>query len=167
MTTYDPAKFALERLETVSARLGELVLGESRLGSTVTAWVPIPAASVSLSTAYTPNADGVLIFDSETATVSLSWWDSPERGPLYPADRVRVTYDNRVLFLGTVDSTNVAYSTDPAGRKVGRRRRVDFTANLVGSYAAAMARQVCVQFLPGETAINRIRRWVTVDGWPS
>jgi hypothetical protein len=161
---YDPALFLLERAEVVSARLGELILGESRLGAAASAWVPVPMATFTLSEGYTVDDNGTLISDSQTATVALSFWDDPG-AVLYPADRVRASYDGKVLFLGTVDTTSLAYETTPEAQQHGATRRVTFTATLVGTYAAALGKTVCWTALPAEPPITRIRRWITVNGW--
>jgi hypothetical protein len=155
---YDPTLFALERAEVVSARLGELILGESHLGSDTSAWVDIPAATFSLTEGYTVDEFGTLIYDSETASVSLSFWDEPG-DLLQPGDRVRASYDSHAIFLGTVDTTDLAFDT------VNGRLRFTFTAGLVGSYAALMSAVVCWTTLPAETPITRIRRWLRVVGW--
>ena len=162
---YDPAAFSLERAEVVSARLGELILGVSRLGVEASAWVPIEQATFGISAGYSPDENGTLLLDSETASVSMSYWDGPAGSPLYPSDRVRAMYAGMLLFLGTVDSTRTGYSTDPEAARHGAVRRVDFSATLVGTYAATLAKQVCYRTLPAESAIARIQRWITVTNW--
>jgi hypothetical protein len=161
---YDPALFLLERAQQVSARLGELILGESRLGVAAHAWVPVPAATFTMTEGYTPDDNGTLIYDSQTATIGLTFWDEPG-DVLYPADRVRAWYSGRLLFLGTVDTTSLTYDTDPDAAHNGASRRVTFAATLVGTYAAALAKTVCWTALPAEPPITRIRRWVRVNGW--
>lgn len=145
---YDPSLFVLER-------------------ETTDGWVEVPAATFSYAQDYAPDTNGTLIYQSETATVSLSFWDEPDPKPLYPADHVRATYDDEVLFLGTVDTTRCAFTTDPAADNHGAMHRCDFTASLMGLYAIALAQTVCWVDTPGETALEWIRRWVTVDGWPT
>jgi hypothetical protein len=162
---YDPALFVLERAEQVSARLGELILGESALGTTVSAWVPIESATFTLSNGYTADDNGTLIVEAETASVSLSFWGDPGDVPLYPSDQVRATYGGAVLFLGTVDTTDVTYAVDGAARRRGATHRVTFSASVAGTYAVALGRTVCWEDLPEEPAIDRVRRWVTVNGW--
>lgn len=162
---YDPDLFLLERAETVSSRLGEFILGESHLGSAAAAaWVPIENASFGWSMGYSADDKGTLIFDSESATVSMSYWGGIA-DPLYPADRIRASYDGDVFFLGTIDTTSITYSVDPEAANSGAVRRADLSATAVGTYASAMERIVCWINLPLEPAITRIRRWVTVTGW--
>lgn len=162
---YDPELFVLERASTTSSRLGEFVLGESKLGSaTIGAWVLIDMASFSYTASYTPDDNGTLLVEADTATVALTQWDNVP-APLYPSDRVRVGYDGKLLFRGTVDTTSTAYVADPQAARYGATRRVEFSATLVGSYASALGKTVCWKGLPAETAIKRIRRWVKVNGW--
>jgi hypothetical protein len=161
---YDPALFLLERAEVVSARLGEFILGVSKLGASASTWVPVDTASFAYSSGYTVDDNGTLIIDTETATVSLSYWDNVA-DPLYPSDRVRATYDSKVIFLGTVDSTKVDYQVDKDAAKFGATRKVTLSGTVVGTYAAALGKEVCWKSLPAESAITRIRRWVTVVGW--
>jgi hypothetical protein len=159
---YDPSQFVLERSTAVSARLGELILGESKLGSTATTWTPVPAATLSISSSYSVNDAGVLILDSDTARVTLSFWDAPG-DVLYPYDRVRATYAGKTVFLGKVDSTDLSIETDPDAQLFGASRRVDFAASIVGVYGSALAKTVYWRALPAETAITRLRRWITLD----
>jgi hypothetical protein len=161
---YDPALFALHRAVTVSARLGEFTIGRSLLGATVTTWATYESATVSISAGYSPDENGTLIVDPETATISLSYWDQP--GPLlYPGDRIECVYDGEQIFTGTISSAQLTYSTDPGSLKHGAWRRVDFTATAAGVYAVVMGRTVSWKSLPAESAITRIRRWVTVNGF--
>jgi len=162
---YDPALFVLERASAVSAALGSLVLGASTLGTTGDTWVTVPMASFSFTEEYRPDENNTLIYEQQSAQVSLSYWHQPAVTPLYPADRVRATYDGKQLFLGTVDTTRFSYATDPAALAHGATHRCDFVAQLVGTYAAALAKTVCWTALPGELAIDRVRRFVAVDGW--
>lgn len=165
---YNPELFTVERAGTVSAALGEFIIGVSRLGSTAaTAWLPVPLATFTYTSGYTPDENKTLIIDSETAQVSLSYWDDLPEPPLYSLDQVRVRYAGETLFQGTVDSTRVAYSADPAAAEHGATRRIDFSASLVGDYAIALGKTVSWTNLPAEPAIDRVRRWVTVDGWDS
>lgn len=162
---YNPALFLLERAETVSSTLGEFILGESKLGNADTgAWVPVQHATFGYSVDYSADDNNTLIFESETASVSMSYWDTVA-DPLYPADRIRATYAGEVIFLGTVANTNIVYSVDPDAADHGATRRVDLTASAVGTYAAALERIVCWKNLPKEPAITRIRRWVDVANW--
>lgn len=159
---YDPGQFVVERAQDISARLGEFTLGISKLGSTDTgAWVPVENASLSYDASYTPDDNGTLIFDSESVTVSMSYWDDAA-DPLYPADRIRARYGAQVLFLGTVSGTTITYSVDPDAADHQAARRVDLSAAAVGTYASALGQQVCWSNLPAELAIDRIGRWVTV-----
>lgn len=161
---YDPAAFRVERAGSVSGRLGAFVLGASALGAASSAWLTVPAATFSYSSSYSPDENGTLILDSETASIALAFWDTAG-SVLVAGERVRATYNGKLLFVGRVDSTSVAYSTDAGSLRYGAYRRIDFTATLVGQYAAAMERTVSWESLPKEYAIQRIRRWVTVDNW--
>jgi hypothetical protein len=162
--TYDPTLFLLERAEVVSAMLGELILGVSRLGAETSAWIPVPTATFTMSAGYSVNDDATLIIEADSASVALSYWDTAG-DVLTPGDRVQASYDDLILFRGTVDATSLTYVADPAAPEHGATRRVDFTATVVGTYAAALGKTVCWTALPAEPPIDRIRRWVTVEGW--
>lgn len=163
---YQPELFVLERAQVASAALGEFIIGVSKLGEpSASAWVAVEAASFSMAAGYSVDDNGTLIVEAETATVSLSYWDEMDSTPLYPSDRVRARYGDKVVFLGTVDSTDVTFAVDPAARAHGATRRVTFSATVAGTYAAALGKKVCWEGLPDEPAIDRIRRWVTVEGW--
>lgn len=116
---------------------------------------------------YNPDDNGTLIYQSETASVSMSYWQQPATPvPLYPLDKVRARYGSKVVFLGTVDTTRWTASTDPDADKHGAAKRIDFSANLVGTYAALLSRTVCyLPQSPAPTAINFIRNWITVNNW--
>lgn len=155
---YDPTLFVLERLEHVSARTGEFRLGLSRLGSTSTSWAPVDSASFSRTEGYTIDANGTLVYDSETASVALSFWGNPDPGQLlYPSDRVRASYDGTQVFRGQVDTTSITVEADPL--------RTDFTATCVGAYWPFLNGSVCWHALPVESPITRIRRWLIVDNY--
>lgn len=161
---YDPSRLVLRRLLTQSAGLDGFIVGVSTLGATETTWEVIEAATVSITAGYTPDDNGTLIVDAETATISLSYWDTP--GPLlYPGDRIEVRYVGENVFAGTVDTAVLTYSTDPEAVRHGAYRRVDFTATAAGVYAVIMGRTVTWKALPAEKAITRIRRWITVNGF--
>ena len=164
---YEPELFHVERLVAASAAAGEFILGQSLLGHVgETTWTAVPSATFTYSEDYQPNDAGVLIYGSQQASVSLSYWGNPPSAPLYSGDHVRVRYDNKVLFRGTVDSARFTYSVEPEAADYGRTHRTDFTATLVGTYATALSKRVCWTTLPpGELAITRIRRYVTVDNW--
>lgn len=143
---YDPTLFVVERWATDE-------------------WVTVPLATFSYDHGYLPDENGTLIFDSESATVSLSFWDEPG-DVLYSLDQVRVTYDDKVLYRGTVDSTTLRYTADPAAKDYGATRRVDFTASVVGSYAAALGKVVDWGREPDESAKEFLERYgVTVVGY--
>lgn len=163
---YDPALFAVQRNATVSARADEFLVGVSKLDTAGTdTWIDVPMASFSYRQSYTPNETRTLIVDAESASVSLSYWHQPTIAPLFAADRVRAVYNGETIFLGTVDSTRYTFTVDPAAAAHGATYRVDFSASLVGTYAAMLAKTVCWAGLPAEPAIDRIRRWITVTGW--
>lgn len=159
---YDPALFSVQRATVVSSRLGEFVLGQSGFGVSASSWVTVPLATFDYAFDYDPDVNGTLIIGSEAASVSLSFKGEPSVIPLYPADRIRARYDGQTLFTGTVDSTSVVRSSST---EAGHTRRVDFSASIVGTYATALTRTVCFGDLPQESAITRIRRWVTVSNW--
>lgn len=161
---YDPKLFELRRITSVPSTLDEFLIGESVLASTTSAYILIPAATVSFSSGYTPDENGTLIIDAETVTVSLSFWDEPGT-LLYPGNRIEIRYAGKVLCTAVVDSTSLTYAADPDAARHGATRRVDFTATAAGTYAVLMGRTVKWTKLPKESAIKRIRRWVTVTGW--
>ena len=163
---YDPSLFLVERAQQVGAALGKFVLGESKLGSTSSAWVPIPMASFTYNADYTPDENGTLIYGTESGVVSYSWWESettPEK--LYPSDRLRVSYNGVIFFQAIVESTDIKYSADQDAYYHQKDRRVDFTANCAGYYAIMMSKEISWTKLPQESALNRVRRWVKVTGW--
>lgn len=127
-------------------------------------WTVIDAATISITSGYTPDDNGTLIIDAETATISLSFWDTP--GPLlYPGDRIEARYAGENIFAGWIDTAQLAYSVDPEAVRHGAYRRVDFTATAAGMYATILGRTVTWVNLPKEKAIVRIRRWLTVDNF--
>lgn len=155
---YDYRKFVLQRLS----------------GST---WHPVPASTLTWSSDYTlaDHTDGVppstvasLLIGSETATISLSRWDTVG-DVLYVGDKVRAKYDGKVFFLGTVESVSIVAATDPEATKRGREKRLDITAECVGFYADVLSRIVCWNALPEEPWYpNRITRalyGLTIMGW--
>lgn len=162
---YDPSLFVLERSGTASAILDEFMLDVSKLGAATSTWIPLAVASFTCTEEYAPNDKGVLIYQTETAQVTISYWHMPAYPPLYPVDLVRATYDGKQVFLGTVESTSISYSTDPDAPKHKATQRVDFNAQLVGAYASALQRTICYVPVEGEAAIDTIRRWITVVGW--
>lgn len=157
---YDFRKVHIERLEMASARLGEFIVGESRLGFPSAQWVVIATASFEYSMNYDPNDKGVLIYGSETGTLSLSAVGSSSFSPpVQPADKVRVRYGARTVFTGIVDTTRTRRTSLS---DLPKRFRVDFSATLVGVYAVALTKTVCYGDLPAESALDRIKRWVKV-----
>jgi hypothetical protein len=154
MSTYHPAAFALQRLASGT-------------------WVSIPAASITYSSDYTlaDHRDGVppshiqsLVIGSETATITLSRWDT-DGAVLYPGDRVRAAYAGHVWFQGTVESVSVTYATDEEAPDHGATRRVDISAAVGGYYADMLSRTVRWPGLIQQQWIDRIRRWVVVEDW--
>ena len=164
ISEYDPTLFVVELAESVASRVGSMVLGHTRLGVDTSTWVPIPLATFTYSFDYPPNDYGTLIVGAETASVSLSFRGEPEAIPLYPSDRVRVRYGDQTVFVGTVEGTTIA-RTAVDRAKHGHDHVMAFSASLVGTYAVMLTKQICYGDLPAETAISRIRRWVTVNGW--
>lgn len=164
ISEYDPGLFVVELAEEVSSRVGDMVLGHTRLGADTSTWVPVPLSTFTYGFDYSPNDDNTLIIGSESASISLSFKGEPERMPLFPSDRVRVRYGGQVLFTGTVDGTTVT-RTPVSERQYGYDHVTAFSATAVGTYALALTKQICHGALPAEPAIARIRRWVTVNGW--
>lgn len=162
---YNPDQFHIERATTLSASLGTMRLGETTLGASSSGWAAVEFSSFSMNSGYSVNDDRVLIVEAESATLSISRWGPPWEPPVFPADLVRARYGNTVLFVGRVDQASHTTSVDPDAQAFGHNRRTDFTVTLVGQYAAALGRKVCWTYLPEEPSIDRIRRWVTVNGW--
>ncbi len=162
ISTYDPDLFRVERVSSMTSKLGEFRLGFSRLGGPATSgWVEVPSATYNYTAEYNPDENGTLIIGSETASISFSLKEPPSIPPLYPLDKVRVTYAGEVVALWTVDTTSVTKRpTDTI------RDRYDFVATLVGTYAAAMGKEICFGDLPKESPLKRISRWVKVIGYP-
>lgn len=163
ISEYDPTLFVVELAQSVESRVGSMVLGHTRLGAETSTWVPIPLATFTYGFDYPPNDFGTLIIGSETASVSLSFKGEPEEIPLYPSDRVRVRYDDQTLFVGTVDGTTITRVA--VDKQHGYDHVTEFSASLVGTYAVMLTKEICHGDLPAEPAIDRIRRWVNVNGW--
>lgn len=161
---YDPKKFVLRRQTAAASTLDEFLIGESVLGSLGSGWTTIPAATVSFTSGYTPDANGTLIVDSETVSIAVSYWGDPDT-TLYPGNRIEVRYAGKLLCRAVIDTAAVKYSTDPEAAKHGKSHRVDLTATGAGTYAVMMNRQIAWTKLPKEKWIDRIRRWCTVNGW--
>lgn len=164
ISEYDPTLFVVELAESVECRLGKLVLGHARLGVEASSWVPIPLATFTYGFDYPPDDNGTLIIGSESASVSLSYKGEPPSIPLYPSDRVRVRYGDQLLFVGTVDGTTITRTA--VDRQHGYDHVTTVSASMLGTYAIMLTKKICYGDLPSEPAINRIRRWVTVNGWP-
>lgn len=164
---YNPKHFQLRLLAAAPSSLDEFLIGESILGSEASAsgYTVVPSATVTFSSGYTPDENDTLIVDSETVTVGLSFWDELGSPVLYPGNRIEVVYDGESICTAIVDSTSVTYAADPAAARHGATRRVDFSATAAGKYVVMMGRKVSWDKLPKESAIKRIRRWVTVSGW--
>lgn len=167
--TYNPDLFLFERASSLSSKVGEFLIGLSKIGAaTDSVWVPVGFSSFALTSSYDVQ-DGVLIVAAETASVAMSYrvpadtWD--DEYPLYSGDRVRASYDGEEIFLGTVDKTRVTYTAAAKAKNAGRPREISFQADMLGTYAAMMGQMICHGALPPETAIQRIRRWCTVTGW--
>lgn len=131
-----------------------------------TTWTEVPIASFSYSESYNPDDNNTLIYGSETGNITISYYAKPAIDPLYATDKIRARYGTLWSFYGTVDSTNWhKFTTGDSLRHGGNPYQLDFTATCVGTYAALLGRTVCWTTLPTETAIVRIRRFVTVNGW--
>jgi hypothetical protein len=145
---YNPALFVLEK----------------QAGHT-TSWVPLTAATFAWSLEYDPDENGTLIYQRETATVSMQFWGSPVV-PLHCADRVRAKYHSSTIFEGIVESTSTEYEVDDEAKAHGETLRATFSASCIGKYAAALERQVCwLPVTPPPNAIDFIREYVTVENW--
>lgn len=137
------------------------------------AWITVPAATLTYTSDYNPHDHrdddpparvSTLIIGSETATVSLSTWDT-EGDILFPGDQVRATYAGEQFFLGTVESVTLTAITDPEAIRFGATKRIDVSCDVAGFYAALLTRTVSWESLPEEYWIDRIRRFVVVNGW--
>lgn len=162
---YDSTKLEIRRYTTVAAYLDEMVLDATELDRDADGYIPLEMASFSYSADYNPDDHGTLIVGSETGAISISKWNSEDDPDLYVGDLVRVRYNGRLLFFGTVETLSKSYSTTAEAYTYGEVFRIDVTANLVGYYGIMMSDTVSWKKLPNETAIHRIRRWVKVSGW--
>lgn len=163
---YDPKLLQVRRWTAAPSTLDEFLIGNSVLGSTGSSYTIVPAATVTFTSGYTPDEHGTLIIDAETVAISLSFWDEvPASAAIYPGNRCEILYAGKRIVMTTIDSVSITYSADPEAAKHGATRRVDFTASGAGTYAVMMGRTVSWVSLPKETAIHRIRRWVTVNGF--
>lgn len=121
-------------------------------------WVELKVAYFDWTHGYQPQ-DGVLIVDTETATIGIDYVGASAYLPVEAGDLVRLRYDGRTLFGGQVDTTSnkaVALSGLPG------EFSYSFTATLVGAYAAALIRKVSYPDLPTESAYKRMTRFVTI-----
>lgn len=148
MTAYNPDLFTVEK-------------------SSGGGWVTVAVANLTYNASYDPDNGGTLIVGSETVRFTLSGWGAATL--LNPLDVIRVRYNGIDIGCGlyTVDNAVVTKTVDPeAERYGGEKERVDCECSAVGTYAAAMDTIVTwADTLPAETAITRVRRWVTVNGW--
>jgi hypothetical protein len=154
---YNPELFSLQRLAN-------------------NAWRTIPAATFTWSSDYTladhtkglpPSPINTLVIGSETATITLSRWDT-QGDRVFAGDKVRARYNGRLIFLGTVHSVQITTTADPAARRYGASRRVDIAAECGGLYADLLSRTVTWESLPQQLWIDRIRMPVfglTIVGW--
>lgn len=121
-------------------------------------WVELKVAYFDWVHGYQPQ-DGVLIVDTETASIGIDYVGSSAYLPVEAGDLVRLRYDGQTLFSGQVDTTSnkaVALSDLPG------KFSYSFTATLVGPYAAALIRKVSYPDLPTESAYKRLTRFVTI-----
>lgn len=147
MTDYDPALLTVEK--------------------SASGWVAVEVTSLTYTASYDPDANNTLIVGSETVRFSISGWGAATL--LNALDVIRVRYNGIDVGCGTftVDTATVTQTVDPeAARYGGETERVDCQCSAVGTYAAALDTTVTwATALPAETAITRVRRWVTVDNW--
>jgi len=137
------------------------------------AWRTVPSATFTWSSDYTladhtegvpPSPVSTLVLGSETATVSLSRWDT-QGDILFTGDKVRAMYAGRIFFYGTVESVSVTTVADPAAAKHGALKRLDITAAVGGFYADLLSRTVHWPDLPEEKWYpDRINRLFDLDG---
>lgn len=164
---YDPSLLTIETAQVVPSVIGGFI-GSGFIGAALEDWVPVDLASFDYTTGYNWDAASqTLVYDSESATVSIARYVAsvaiglPEN-PLRVGDKVRVTYSDLFRYLGTVTATSMTYTERPEALTRQTRFRVNFSAQLLGTYAIALAKRVCWESLPEETAVDRISRWVSI-----
>lgn len=212
---YRPENFGVEARFPAS-RVGEFVVGLTKIGDLNDGFVALEMANFNYTAGYSVDSSEVnekyahthegigshyvmytianpstLIYDSETASVSKSYWgDPPEDLPFKVGARFRVAYtshdnpaDNWFEYTGIVDSVKYAYGDVPEAKKRGKPYKTTVTATLLGEYVVMLSRRVCwnptiigydeesgdpitTPALWSQPWIDRIRNWVTVTNWP-
>lgn len=163
---YNHELLHVERSTGTSAALGSLILGQAALGATSAGWVALDCAALDISGGYSPDQNGTLIVDETSASLQLASWSDPGL-PFHVGDRIRVRYDNVVLFEGLVDTHTFSYEADPAvAAHSGSTRKYIYSATVSDVNWVAMHRVVSWEDeLPEELAHTRVSRFVTVEGW--
>jgi hypothetical protein len=173
---YDMSKLSITRAQKVAATLGNFILGESLLGPTdlVSGQAPIEFVSFSYNASYQVNQYRVLIIDTISGTLTVSYWGDPTDSPelLRPSDILNIRYydpDNGMDWKWTavVETISPVTYFDHAARAKGAPGsvRTDLNVSLIDKNIASMRAQLCYGQLPPENSITRIRRWITVDEW--
>lgn len=106
--------------------------------------IPISMATFTLNQGYSEDELGTLLFESSTATLTMSYLDdAPDDPPVKPDDTFTVHYgtdpNRQTLFRGMCRTARVEYATDPGVIKRGAARRATLTAELVGTYESLLS----------------------------
>lgn len=135
-----------------------------------TDWVTVPSASVTYTSDYSLNDNSTattnpspvptLIIGSETATISITrYGNSLPTDILYPADRVQVKYDGKIILYGDVETISITDERDPEADRRGYKHRYDVVASVGGYYAHLLSRTVTWTSLPTESWPARLARF--------
>lgn len=186
---YDKGQVAVERLVGGALSGWSAISGVSRTGEADETRQPVDFASVSINDGYTVGDRGELSLDPATATASLNDYVRIEAGggdPTYGAgpfgagpygeaygglaqppinknDRVEIKYNDVIVLAGLCTEVTVTYAASGEalahGMHVERRTQV----NIASIQRLMLGTVVRWLSLPAESAIDRLRRWFTVD----
>lgn len=161
--TYDPKKFAFERVYGAAMLGWTAVLGQMRLGLADNQHEVIPVSTVTIADGYTVEQTGELSIDPAVGTATFAVRADGPPTPtvaLRVGDKVEVSYDGVVLFDGAV--TQVSCSLEAAADELS-----DYVNRITYSIASMetvlLSAVVSWDSLPEESALTRLRRWFTVD----